>query len=482
MLGLIKTFTAMIISAAVLVIAVSVGLSLPSRNNNAALPEYVSGDRVMTLGDARKLAAKGDRLTFADFREFAGKNHGTVPGRYIVVYEVAGGYRMLVHSNPTGKPDAVYFKSKWEYPRDVIDIRHEDLEAYLLENPSQDEVTESQALAIMNALKETMWSTNPPTPEYEPLGSSSEPGEECWLFDTIRYTDDGERYSTGIWAMGKQSGTMYNAYREDMKSSIESWYKWSNDLGIAKPYMTLDDVRGLAAKGTSVTDDDLYPYRGEPTPTGILHVYYPINGGEYALTFTQTVKNGLFLVGAANAGIDIRYYDVDKFVADGTHELAHPLPEAVPTSYKPRVWLDYFHGGEMPWDSSIDLTIDEFPNVTFTWTSDKVTDGEKILIWGMPVWNVYLADLNGDELPELCATVSAGSGIVDERVIVCDYANGRQYELVSRMFYNYSLSLEDDRLVVTQFNNEYPPETQATGGIAIIDGDLVSFGLLQVQP
>ncbi len=107
--------------------------------------------------------------------------------------------------------------------------------------------------------------------------------------------------------------------------------------------------------------------------------------------------------------------------------------------------------------------------------SAVTADGEKPLIDGMPVWNVYLAALTGDRLPELCATVSFGSGIVDTRVIVCDYADGgRLYELSDRMRYDYALSLENGRLTVTQ--SAYNGEKLAAGDLAIINGVLVSPG------
>ena len=59
----------------------------------------------------------------------------------------------------------------------------------------------------------------------------------------------------------------------------------------------------------------------------------------------------------------------------------------------------------MPWNESREITIPEFPGLTFTWTADKVTDGKRDLITGMPVWNVFLADLTNDGKPEICATV-----------------------------------------------------------------------------
>ena len=62
----------------------------------------------------------------------------------------------------------------------------------------------------------------------------------------------------------------------------------------------------------------------------------------------------------------------------------------------------------------------------------------------MPIWNTYFCDLTGDGLPELCSTYSFGSGMIDSRVIIYDYANGASYELSDRGFYDYSLRQNDN--------------------------------------
>lgn len=109
--------------------------------------------------------------------------------------------------------------------------------------------------------------------------------------------------------------------------------------------------------------------------------------------------------------------------------------------------FDYFFSEDMPWDETMEFTLPEFPDVKFTWdhlnmVSEK--DGEKtVLFWGMPIWSAYLSDLNGDGRREICSTVSIGSGIVDERIIVFDYENGECYVLQNRFYHNYRLELKD---------------------------------------
>ncbi len=157
------------------------------------------------------------------------------------------------------------------------------------------------------------------------------------------------------------------------------------------------------------------------------------------------------------------------------------------SAYAPRKWLDYYFDDTMSWDLSLDLELPEYPDTVFRWTPYEVKaiekDGEKTLFYGMPVWNVYLADLTGDGLPELCATTSLGSGIIDERIIVYDYATGNSYDLNDRQYYDYALYLDNGRLMVKQTRYPHPKrEPLATGELAIVDGELTALGINRTRP
>ncbi len=142
-------------------------------------------------------------------------------------------------------------------------------------------------------------------------------------------------------------------------------------------------------------------------------------------------------------------------------------------------WVDYSSTGEMPWDESVELQLEEYPGVTFRWTPYGVTagdeTGETALIGGMPVWNVFLCDLNGDGKRELCATVSFGSGIIDDHIEVYDYAAGQRYLLWDRGEYDYTLSLEDGQLQVSQWEylGGYPDQGEpvSVGRLALSADD-----------
>ena len=165
------------------------------------------------------------------------------------------------------------------------------------------------------------------------------------------------------------------------------------------------------------------------------------------------------------------------FADDGSHtamqvgETYYEIPDEAFSAYLSRicagesraaaqevqVWFDALHGDSMDWGGRREISLDAFPGVTFRWMPETVEavleDGEILPLYtAMPIWSVFFADLTGDGLPELCSTVSFGSGVVDNRVLIYDYANGASYELEKRSTWDYVLRLgEDGFLWVDQY-------------------------------
>lgn len=99
--------------------------------------------------------------------------------------------------------------------------------------------------------------------------------------------------------------------------------------------LTLNDVREITQKyGPNLTMEDLRGYAGtEGASGGTYVIQYFVDDGPYLLIVAsldrQTVLYTNFTYAADGGGsqsIDIRYYDVDKFIADGTKELVRELP------------------------------------------------------------------------------------------------------------------------------------------------------------
>jgi len=137
---------------------------------------------------------------------------------------------------------------------------------------------------------------------------------------------------------------------------------------------------------------------------------------------------------------------------------------------------EFYISREVPWEDTVELELPEFPGVTFirSATGVKAIDqsGERLLFGGMPIWNIYFMDITGNGLPDFVATVSIGSGIVDTRVIVYDFANDKRYELSNRMVYDYALAMDDGTLIVIQTPWLIDGE-QRIGELAIMEGELI---------
>ena len=138
-------------------------------------------------------------------------------------------------------------------------------------------------------------------------------------------------------------------------------------------------------------------------------------------------------------------------------------------------WFDYI---DNPAEMGDELTteIPEFPSVTFTYNRAQIIaskpfdnselTGHVIMIGGMPIWNAYFTDLTGDGYPDICATYSYGSGIIDTRIVIHDYANGASYELSDRGYHDFYLRLNEDDGGLYVEKRVYP------------NGELVSSGRL----
>jgi hypothetical protein len=233
--------------------------------------------------------------------------------------------------------------------------------------------------------------------------------------------------------------------------------------------LTLESLRELAERAPNLEVSDFKPFEHyEIDPDYHL---FDIEG-EYTLTVILDAHGSTGCTVERNStgeSFPLHLNGSTGYVLDAFLGLAS-IPE-----FETRKWLDYFGTDEMPWNKSKELTLPEFPGVTFTWTYDKVTAGAEELFRGMPIWNVYLSDLTNDGKPEFCATVSFGSGIVDTRVLVFDYMTGKEYQLSDRMVTDYYLSMENGKLMVTQ-TDYLDGKPLIKGELRLVHGDIFRYG------
>ena len=148
--------------------------------------------------------------------------------------------------------------------------------------------------------------------------------------------------------------------------------------------------------------------------------------------------------------------------------LTNPVTKNNGTDGTVTEWFDYLETpDEMVWDGRLEINLPEFPGVTFRWYPEKMEavteEGIVPLFHGMPIWNTYFCDLTGDRIPDLCSTYTFGSGIIDSRIIIYDYANGASYELSDREYFDFTLRFNeaDGYLYVdkTKYNTDELVET-----------------------
>ena len=161
------------------------------------------------------------------------------------------------------------------------------------------------------------------------------------------------------------------------------------------------------------------------------------------------------------------------------HDSKLPLP--LKQNAEARLWIaeDALDASAVP-----ELQLDAFPGVTFRWRAGCVEaeqNGEtEVLLNGCPVWNVYLCDLTGDGKPEFCSVVSFGSGWIDDRVVIYDYAARQSFEIEQRFSYDYQLSLSGTDLILSRrevMSPESPPiETKSlSAGAWLTQADVVQL-------
>lgn len=141
------------------------------------------------------------------------------------------------------------------------------------------------------------------------------------------------------------------------------------------------------------------------------------------------------------------------------------------SSIKGTKLFDYWIDGEDCFDKAeTGVSLSEYPDVVFKYdrSTSELKANEEVIHYGM--FSLYAADFNKDGYRELCIGFSVGSGIIDERIDIYDYHNGKIiFQLNHRVGYpdqanDYYLFLDDlDQLCVKETLNMKPGEETRTG-------------------
>lgn len=114
--------------------------------------------------------------------------------------------------------------------------------------------------------------------------------------------------------------------------------------------------------------------------------------------------------------------------------------------------MNYFYNRTKSPDGSLILELPEFPGITFYVDNEKISantpKGRETLLSYHTIWTTYLADLNNDSYPEICATVSRDIAPEHLEVVVYDFKNRRNYPLYDNVRYDYTIIGSADSMFV----------------------------------
>lgn len=172
---------------------------------------------------------------------------------------------------------------------------------------------------------------------------------------------------------------------------------------------------------------------------------------------------------------------ISSFSLGGCH-LDNVNSEWYASSIKGIKLFDYWLDGEDCFDKAKDgVSLSEYPDVTFKYdkSTSELKANEEVIHYGM--FSLYAADFNNDGYRELCIGFSVGSGIIDERIDIYDYHNGKIiFQLNHRVGYpdqanDYYLFLDDlDQLCVKETLNMKPSEETRTGRFTVDTDGVIS--------
>lgn len=360
----------------------------------------------LTTKDIIELAKKGDALTWSDFEGYVHEDVGS--GLYIWEFKIeeGSGYTLRVGGVPPQKPSYIMLYrgiNTADYPsingidtQNGTDIRYGDVSGFI----------DAQ---------------QKPEPVSQILGTK------------LRYGSD--LIADGIQSL-EVSNTIYN------KNAAEKL-----------TYDQIKQILPLIMKVELIEKSNSYQTMSINYST----IKITTHNGSSA---TLVKQGGYFIIdGEGYKAESASMKELDQFI--NTILANAKAPENIDLSgHSVWCWHDYFFSNYDMRNLNESIKVSAFPDTTFSWVGMDYgitiyKNGTVAASFGgLPLWNAYFTDLNGDGSPELCMTVSFGSGMVDEHIIVYDLRNEKEYALWERMEYDYVLFMENNELFVRKTDAE----------------------------
>lgn len=120
------------------------------------------------------------------------------------------------------------------------------------------------------------------------------------------------------------------------------------------------------------------------------------------------------------------------------------------------------------------FNVSSFKDVSFIYEF-KLTDSNGFTFIDVPMDNLYLADINNDGYLDFCASLSIGSGQINNALLIYDYKNQNTlYHLSDRRNYDYLFSSDENNyLKATKYEIKYPHEFLDEGYIRYINNEVM---------
>ncbi|WP_297960182.1 dockerin type I repeat-containing protein [uncultured Ruminococcus sp.] len=340
---MLKKALSVIIAAAMLPVC---GYSAGASGDTGVVLAVGSEDqtpRQMTLDDLRELAKKGGELSFSDLAPFIDSD-GPMSASSVmpyVYYYIEDGYYLLIGGSSPGKPRVAEL-SRYGCS-ESIDIRTGDVEAFIAENAAANEdiyVGGTETLTLDGVRELAKKGSSLTWSDFEPyrgrdVGSGlyileyvledgytvlvgGVPGEDPWYIYLSRFdsqnridirTDDVEAFI---------ANTVTETMPVSQPITTTTTTAANEDIYVGgTETLTLDGVRKLAKKGSSLTWSDFEPYRGRDIGSGLYILEYVLEDGYTVLVggVPQDAPIYIYLCYHEHQ-IDIRTEDVEAFIAE----------------------------------------------------------------------------------------------------------------------------------------------------------------------